>query len=188
VRLGLFGGTFDPPHVGHLLAAIDACDHLALDRLLWVPAAQNPLKDTGPVAAAADRVAMVRAAVTADPRFAVETAEVERGGVSFAIDTVQAVQARHPGAALFLLVGEDVVPTLPQWRAVEALHAAATVAVLTRGSADAAPLPAGAVRVPTRRVDVSATEVRARVRAGRGIHGFVPDAVAAHIAAARLYL
>jgi nicotinate-nucleotide adenylyltransferase len=181
VRLGLFGGTFDPPHHGHLLAASDAVDALGLDRVLFIPNAVQPLKAaTGPVASPAQRLAMTRLLVGADPRFVVDPIEVDRGGLSYMIETVCAIAAREPGAALFLLLGADAAATLPQWREPDRLASLAEVVVLTRaGSAD--PPPSRLRRVATRRVDISSTEIRSRVAAGLPLTGFVPDAVAAYV-------
>jgi nicotinate-nucleotide adenylyltransferase len=181
VRLGILGGTFDPPHHGHLLAASDAVDALGLDRVLFIPNAVQPLKaGVAPAAPAAHRLAMTQLLVAADPRFAVDPIEVERGGLSFMVETVQAIATRTPGAALFLLLGADAAATLPRWREPDRLASLAQVVVLTRaGTADAP--PAGLRQLATRRVDISSTEIRARVRAGLPLTGFVPDAVAAYV-------
>ncbi|MBI1810035.1 MAG: nicotinate (nicotinamide) nucleotide adenylyltransferase, partial [Gemmatimonadetes bacterium] len=181
------GGTFDPPHLGHLLAASDAYEGLALDRLYFVPAAQQPLKAGLVMAAAHHRAAMVERLVAGDPRFAVDAIEIERGGLSYTVDTLRALRSRWTGdVALFLLLGRDVVASLPKWREPEEVAALAQIVVLTRVG-DSAELPAGLRTLATRRVDVSSTEVRARVREGKSIRGFVPDAVADYIAAADLY-
>ncbi|MDQ6925190.1 MAG: nicotinate-nucleotide adenylyltransferase [Candidatus Eremiobacteraeota bacterium] len=194
-RVGVFGGSFDPPHMGHLLVASDAVDALALDRVLFVPTATQPLKHRGRAAApAAARVAMVRALVGDDARFAVEPLEIERGGLSYTVDTLDMLVARAPGAQWFLLVGTDVLSTFDRWRDPLRVRALATLVVLARevDGTDARAIPArfpGGLPqlLPTRRIDLSSTEVRARVGAGRSIHGFVPDAVAAIIREARLY-
>jgi nicotinate-nucleotide adenylyltransferase len=188
VKLGILGGTFDPPHVGHVLAAVDAFEALELDRMLWVPAGTNPLKAGGPASEAGHRLAMVQLTVAGDRRFATDPMEIERAGLSYTVDTLREFAARWPGAELILLVGEDVLASFEQWREPREILRLARLAVLTRaGEAPPATLPAGAVALRTRRVDVSATEVRARVRAGRSIRGFVPDAVAEYVAAHRLY-
>jgi nicotinate-nucleotide adenylyltransferase len=185
VRLGLFGGTFDPPHIGHTLVASDACDRLALDTLVFVPNAVQPLKTGRPAASAADRLEMVRLACQGDARFDVDAIEVDRGGLSFTVDTLRAYRDRYPEAALFLLVGEDAAETLPSWRDPAVILELAELIVLTRGDgANGSP----GRRLPTRRIDISATEIRDRVRAGRSIHGFVRDSVAGYIEEHKLYL
>lgn len=194
MRVGIFGGSFDPPHVGHLLVAMDAREALGLDRLLVVPAATQPLKG-GAATSAAHRLAMCRLTFDGLPGIAVDAVEVDRGGLSFMVDTVAALRGRWPAAELHLLVGEDVVPTLPRWREPDRLLAEVRLVVLHRaavapgGMEAMPPAPAGgAQRLATRRVDVSATEVRARVQAGRPIRGFVTDDVAAYITRHGLYL
>ena len=187
MRVGIFGGTFDPPHLGHWLACVDAAEALSLDLVAWVPAAQQPLK-AGAVAVtdAAHRLAMATIMVQGDDRFTVDAVELERGGLSFTVETLRTYRTRHPGAALFLLLGRDAAALLPNWREPEAVRELAEVVVLTRGG-EAVELPDGVRAIATRRVDISATEIRARVAAGRSIRGFVPDAVAAYIAAHGLY-
>ena len=197
MRIGILGGSFDPPHVGHLLVAQDALDELALDRLLIVPAAQQPLKGAGQTPAA-HRLAMLHACFSGIPGIEVDPIEIERGGLSFMVDTVESLRRRWPSATLHLLVGDDVVPTLPRWRDVTRLLSLVQLVVLHRAdrghdlTALAFPLEsvgAGtARRLATRRVDLSSTEIRARVRDGRSIRGFVPDAVETYIATTGLYL
>ncbi len=192
MRLALFGGTFDPPHVGHLLAASDAFEALGLDLLVLVPAARQPLKSGAVMTAPAHRLAMTRLLAEGDGRFEVDPIEIERDGLSFTVDTVAEYARRHPDAKRFLLLGEDAVSLFGKWRQPERVAALAQVAVLTRGGSDDGSVPdvvggRPALRLPTRRVDVSATEVRERVRRGLSTHGFVTDAVARYIEAHRLY-
>ena len=188
MRLGVYGGSFDPPHVGHLLVASDAVELLGLDRVVWIPTAVQPLKAAAPPAPAPVRLSMVRAAVAGDPRFEASSIEIDRGGLSYTVDTLTALAAQHAGAQRFLLIGADSLATFARWRDPDRIMELAQVAVLQRAT-DAAPvpLPAGMRAVTTRRVDVSSTEVRERVRAGKSIHGFVPDAVARIIERAGLY-
>jgi nicotinate-nucleotide adenylyltransferase len=191
VRLGLFGGTFDPPHVGHLLAASDAHEALGLDRLLFVPAGMQPFKSGQVVASGEQRLEMLRLMIGQDHRFAVESVEIERGGLSYTVDTVQALAGRERGATLFLLIGEDLAAQFGTWREPERIARMAEVVVLHRAGMPAAPgseQTARALRrIETRRVDVSSTEIRSRVAAGRPIRGFVTDAVARYIDATALY-
>ena len=206
MRVGLLGGTFDPPHVGHLLAAIDAYERLALDRLAFVPAATQPLKAGRPTAPASERLAMLRLLVGDDPRFSVDPVEIDREGLSYTVETLDAYARRHPGAELFFLAGADVLTSFARWREPARVLTLARLVLLMRAAADvpdafpavetesarlARAIGVASDRAPlvieTRRVDVSATEIRERVRMGKSIRGFVPDAVAAHIAAAGLY-
>lgn len=191
MRIGLLGGSFDPPHNGHLLAAGDAFDALSLDRLVFVPAATQPLKAGQTIASPAQRLAMVRALASGDARFDVSTIEIDRGGLSYTVDTLTALSDQWQHAELFWLVGADVVRSFAKWRDPERIARLATIVVLRRAGDDAVPdltaMPGAPRLLPSRRIDISSTEIRDRVRAGRSIRGFVPDAVAELIAAERLY-
>jgi nicotinate-nucleotide adenylyltransferase len=189
VRIGLLGGSFDPPHTGHLLAASDAFEALSLDRLVFIPAATQPLKAGQHVTPPADRFEMTRLLVGNDERFAVDPIEIERGGLSYTVDTLTALSARWVDADLFWLVGTDVTVTFAKWREPARIGELATLVVLQRAGEqpDLTAMPAGTRVLPTRRIDVSSTEIRQRVAAGRSIRGFVPDSVAEFIAAQRLY-
>lgn len=190
VRLGILGGTFDPPHVGHLLAASDAVEALALDRLLFVPAAVQPFKARRVTAPPAARLRMLELMVGDDPRFAVDPIEIDRSGLSYTVETLAALAAREPGARRFLLIGEDLASQIASWREPRRIAELAEIVVLARGDGGDARASADGLRmtrIDTRRVDVSSTEIRERVRAGRPIRGFVTDAVAAYIAETGLY-
>lgn len=187
-RIGVFGGTFDPPHLGHLVVASDACRALGLDRVVWVPSAVPPHKRDTVQAPAEARLEMVRAAVDGDPRFEACDIELRRPGPSYTVDTLRELAALHPGAELVLLIGADNLREIPTWRDPEGILALARVAVLSRDGAGVppdAPIPATAVRVT--RVDVSATEVRRRAAAGETIRYLVPDAVRALVERRGLY-
>jgi nicotinate-nucleotide adenylyltransferase len=211
VRIGLFGGTFDPPHVGHLLAASDAFDALALDRLVFIPNAVQPLKETHH-ASSRQRLEMVRALIGDDRRFDVDPIEIERTGLSYTVDTLAAYAERYPHAERFLLVGADVLASFAKWREPARVRELAELVVLQRGEGGVTlegpreaeralrkaaarssreSVAVAALQPPrfleTRRIDVSSTEIRERVRSGKSIHGFVPDAVAAYVVAAALY-
>ena len=186
MRLGIFGGSFDPPHVGHLLVVADALEKLELDRVVFVPAGIQPLKAGQPVADPSHRLAMVRLLAGDDPRFAVDSIEIDREGLSYTVETLAAFAERHPQSERFFLVGTDVLASFRHWREPDRVVRLATLAVMERDG-EAAQLPDGAVRIATRRVDVSSTEIRERVRRGRTIRGFVPEAVEAYIVSERLY-
>lgn len=192
MRLAIFGGSFDPPHVGHLLAAGDACDQLDLGRIVFIPAATQPLKVGQAGATAEQRLAMVRLLAASDPRFEVSAFEVEQGGLSFTVNTLAHFARLHPADDLYLLLGADVLESFGQWREPGRILQLARVVLLERQRNDSVPLPedlewANVLRLPTRRVDVSSTEIRERVRQGKPIRGFVTDDVAAYIARAGLY-
>ena len=186
MRLGIYGGAFDPPHLGHLVAASDACEALGLHRLLWIPSAVHPLKAVR--TAAGVRLEMVRAAVAGDGRFAADDLELRRTGPSYTVDTLRELRAREPDAALFFLTGADNLADLPRWREPDEIARLATLAVVSRaGDSLPADAPYPAVAVKVTRVDVSSTEIRRRVAAGQSIRYLVPDAVRAVIERERLY-
>jgi nicotinate-nucleotide adenylyltransferase len=194
VRLGIFGGSFDPPHVGHLLAAVDAFEALELDKLVFVPAAVQPLKSDLAATAAHHRLAMVRLLVGADERFAVDAVEIERAGLSYTVDTLETFAQRFPHAERFFLVGEDAMAAFGKWKNPQQILKLARVAILRRpregesaASERSSDQSDGTITLETRLVDVSSTEIRERVRAGKSIRGFVPESVAAFIETERLY-
>ena len=191
MRIGVFGGTFDPPHVGHLLLAADAREALQLDRLIFIPAGTQPFKlGTPPVASGQDRLEMVRLAVADDANYAVDDAELNRRGLSYTVDTLEHLAERFKGAQLFLLMGQDALAGFPQWRNPVRIRELATLAAMERSGT---PGPRsevaaeGVVTVSTRWVDVSSTEIRERRRAKKSIKGFVPESVERFIEARGLY-
>lgn len=186
MRLGVLGGTFDPPHVGHLLAASDAFEALALDRLLFIPAAAHPFKGDSVGATPQQRLQMLALLIANDGRFGIDTIEIERPGLSYTVDTLTDLARRYPDAQRFFLIGEDLVDQVATWRAPERLPELAEIVVLARGVTPVT-APTHFRRLATRRVDVSSTEIRARARADLSLHGFVPDPVAAYIRDAGLY-
>jgi len=191
VRVGVFGGTFDPPHIGHLLLASDARDALRLDKLIFIPAGAQPFKvDTPPIASPQDRVEMVRLAVASDANYAVDDAEISRKGLSYTVDTLEYLAERYAGSELFLLLGQDSLGGFPQWRNPGRIQELATLALMMRSGAPDVGDWRNAERVvvvSARRVDVSSTEVRERLRAGKSIKGFVPEGVEKFIEARGLY-
>ena len=192
----MFGGSFDPPHIGHLIVAEAFVEALFLHRVVFVPARHSPLRAVAPSAPPDVRLRMVRAAVRANARFAVDAIEIERGGVSYTVDTLRALSRRQPGTRLVLGLGADQWASFGRWRGSGEIAALAEIAVVTRGgdrpgvdgarSADIPHLPFTEVRIP--RVDVSSTLVRRRIREGRSVRYLVPDGVRRIIEAEGLYL
>jgi len=190
VRLGVLGGTFDPPHVGHLLAASDASEALALDKLLFVPARVPPYKSRTVQASPEQRLEMLALTLGTDPRFEASRLELDRDGLSFTVNTLEALSRETPEVSLFMLIGEDLATQIASWRDAARIADLATIVVLARAtlatpSSLESALPM--TRLASRRIELSSTEIRERVKAGRSIHGFVTDAVAAFIGAAGLY-
>jgi nicotinate-nucleotide adenylyltransferase len=183
-KIAIYGGTFDPIHHAHLILARDALETLDLNEVIFVPAAISPLKKTAPVASGELRLAMVKAAIEGDAIFSVDDCELRRPPPSYTIDTVEEVLRRNPGAAIYCLIGEDNVEGLKKWRRFADLERIVEFTVLDRSGAPAA----HSYRVIHRKIDISATEIRTRVAAGRGIRYFVPPAVEAIIRREKLYL
>lgn len=196
MRIGIFGGSFDPPHVGHLLAAIDATEQLELDTLIWVPAAQQPHR-TEHYAGPETRLAMVEAAIAGHSKFKASRAEIDRKGLSFTVDTVETLAHDYPDAEIFLLVGKDAWDNFYTWHEPDRIRKAAQVVVLARNvgknsgsdavSSGSEVSPAPDHMLETRLVEVSSTEVRDRIRNNRPITGFVTDAVVTLIESEGLY-
>lgn len=186
--VGLFGGSFDPVHHGHLIVAAAAAEELGLDQLRFVPTSMQPLKPTGHHASAVDRTAMLELAVAGRAGFAVERVEIERGGPSYTVETLRLLRAREPGTEFVVLLGADAAAGLSRWREPAALPTLARVAVFARGEAAPAGGPGIWRTVAVPAIGISATEVRERVRSGRPVRYWVPDSVADYIAKHRLYL
>ena len=199
-RIGLFGGTFDPPHLGHLALAEWARDRLALDRVLFMPAGVPPHKRGRALTGAAHRVAMARLAVRGHSAFAVSTLEARRRGPSFTVDTLRALKAAHPGARLYLLMGADSLDDFASWHEPGEIARLATLVVAARPGAGepGARRPRGGrragpgatariVRLRNPGIELSSSALRALAHAGRSLSYLVPDAVAAYIARHRLY-
>jgi nicotinate-nucleotide adenylyltransferase len=182
-KLGIFGGTFDPIHHGHLILARDAVETLQLDRVIFIPAALSPHKLEEQPTPPAVRLEMLRAAIEGDPTFAVDAMELERPPPSYAIDTVETLRQRESGAELFFLVGEDNVAQLSTWHRFPELAKLVQFVVLDRSGLNTAH------RYPAirRHLDISATDIRKRVATGRSIRYLVPPAVAAIIHERQLY-
>jgi nicotinate-nucleotide adenylyltransferase len=199
MRTALYGGSFDPIHHGHLILAREAMEQLALDRVIFIPAAQSPFKLDRAPAPAAVRLAMVRAAIAGETRFECDASEIGREGPSFTVDTVEAWKQKASGDELFYFIGEDHLLELPKWRRFEELREMVKFIVFARLNAPPGPdfvsiilgrEPSGSSRfspVIQRRVDISATDIRKRIAEGRSIRYLVPEAVREIIETHRLY-
>ncbi len=193
VRLGLLGGTFDPPHLGHLALARAARDQLALDELRWVPAGEPWQKAMRTLAPAADRLAMVHALVAGEPRMRVDDVEIRRAGPSYTVDTVLALRREHPDAEWVLVVGQDQYARLHTWHRWRELLAAVTLAVAAReGAPPLAPaelhgMPHRMTVIDLPPVAVSSTAVRDAAARGDDLRAQVGPAVAAYIERHALY-
>jgi nicotinate-nucleotide adenylyltransferase len=189
-RIGLFGGSFNPVHFGHLLMAKAAVEELGLTRLFFIPAAQSPFKPDMPVAAASERLRLLRLALAGQTQFSVDDQEVTRGGPSYSIDTVREYASRFPQAELWYVIGGDHARLLPKWRAADELATRVRFAVVPRPGQAREPLPAPFQGQFLRGwpLDISASQIRERVRAGESLDWLVPGTVAEAIRNNGLYL
>jgi nicotinate-nucleotide adenylyltransferase len=188
VNTGIFGGTFDPPHVGHLIVAQDAALALGLDRILFVPAAVPPHKSDRELTPAALRLSMLELAIEGNDCFLTEPLELHRAGPSFTVDTLRELHYREPATAWTLLVGADQYTEFSSWREPATIRGLARIGVLSRAGSKAVRETDGVRAIDVTRIDISSSAVRARVAAGRPIRYMVPPAVEQFIADRRLYV
>jgi len=181
-KIGIYGGTFDPIHHGHLILAREAREMLGLEKVVFVPAPVSPLKDS-PVASAAIRLSMLQAAIEGEVGFAVDDCELQRPPPSYTIDTIEEIRRREGDVEIYNLIGEDNVAALGKWHRFAELEKLVRFVVLDR-TARGTNHPYAAVH---RRIDISATEIRKRVASGRSIRYFVPRAVEEIIRRQKLY-
>jgi nicotinate-nucleotide adenylyltransferase len=174
-RVGIFGGTFDPVHFGHLILAEAALEELDLDRIIFVPAGLSPFKtQRPPMASAALRLEMLRAAVAGESRFEIDDRELRREGPSYTIDSVTEMFGDHPGVRFIYLIGTDNLHDLDRWHRFGELRNLVDFAILDREGSYTLPPDLPVVR---RRIDLSSTEIRSRLSAGLSIRFMVPEAV-----------
>ncbi len=188
-RIGVFGGTFDPPHLGHLVTAVNVAHELDLDRVLMV-VANEPWQKVGErgISSAAIRLAMVRAATAADDVVEASDLELVRGGPSYSVDTLEHLAGLDPAGERFLVVGSDAASGLDTWERADELSGLATIVVVERpGSTTRVPEGFEVVHVEVPRLEVSSTDLRERVRTGRPLRHLVPDGVVSLIREHGLY-
>lgn len=188
LRVGLFGGCFNPVHLGHVEVARAALAHLALDRVVFIPSGHPPLKGNRGLAPGEHRLAMLELALAGEPRMAASALELGREGRSFTIDTVRALLDGLPaGTELFFLLGSDCLERLPHWKGIDDLHALVRFAVVQRAGAEQPVADPRLLALPCEPLGVSSTLVRGRLACGAGAEDLVPVAVAAYLAEHRPY-
>jgi nicotinate-nucleotide adenylyltransferase len=198
IRLGIYGGSFDPIHLGHLLLAETCREACELDRVLFLPCGKSPHKPLGAIATSNQRAEMLEFAVAGDPRFGVCRIELERSGPSYTVETLRQLHVEQPDSELFFLMGADSLADLPLWREPQAILELATIIAVNRGhrpppdwsslEGRLGPSVRDRVRLVTMpAIDLSATEIRERVRSGRSLRFRVPRAVEEYIRQNELY-
>ena len=189
-RVGVFGGTFDPPHLGHSIVAAEVMEALRLDRLLWVPAAVPPHKQGRRVTSAEVRRRMVAAAVRDHPGFELCDLELQRDGVSYTVDTLRRLRSDHPAWSLYLIIGADLLEGFASWRDPDAIRRMARLVAISRGATATPPgsdVPGGVRTVRVTPVDISSSEIRRRVAGGMAVSTMVATQVLSIIESERLY-
>ncbi len=194
----LYGGSFDPPHLGHLAIARQVLERFAVNRLVFIPASHSPLKDNTPTASDDDRLEMLRLATEDEPRFAVSDLELRKGGISYTVDTLRAWRQREPGTDLIFIAGMDSLLTLHAWREpLEIVRLCQFVTFRRPGfplpSPEELKLPPDTARQLLAQVidgpllDISSSAIRIRAAGGESLSGLVPSPVAKYISANNLY-
>lgn len=187
MRIGIFGGTFDPPHIGHLILAAETRSQLNLDRLLWVLTSDPPHKQKQPITSLEIRLEMVRAAILDDPGFELSRAEIDRPGPHYAVDTLHLLANDFPGADLAYLIGGDSLRDLPTWYHPQELVDTCTIIGVMRRPGDAVDFEALEILLPGIKtklavvtaplLEVSASEIRSRIASGKPFRYYLPEAV-----------
>lgn len=191
MKIGFLGGSFDPVHFGHLIAAQDVLEQYRLDRLFLVPAAQAPLKPQDVQSSPEDRLSMLRAAVEWDHRLEISDHELRKGGISYTIDSVRHFRREFPGDQLYWIIGGDQLPLLHKWKEISELVKMVEFIFLERPRHPSKPheeIPGLVLhRCDGHLIEISSSELRQRVRAGLSLYYFCPQKVIAYIEAQGLY-
>jgi nicotinate-nucleotide adenylyltransferase len=185
MKIGVFGGTFNPPHLGHLIVAESASESLNLDKVLFIPCASPPHKSSILLADPGCRLEMVKLATSGNTHFEVSDVEIERGGRSYTVDTLRALTALFPHAELYLLIGIDNLLDLHTWKEPEEIFALSEVVAINRPGFDTADVRKDYLRRVTflryPSIDISSSEIRRKAKMGKSIKYLVPSAVESYI-------
>ncbi|MDD5348010.1 MAG: nicotinate-nucleotide adenylyltransferase [Candidatus Omnitrophica bacterium] len=194
MRLGILGGTFNPVHLGHLILAEEVREKKDLDRILFIPTFLPPHKTNGDIAAAGDRLQMVKAAIKGNRSFGVSDIEIRRKGPSYTIDTATALKKQYPEDELFFIIGSDLLNYLDEWKDLRQIAGIVSFIVATRPgypleniSRLVSSMKSGISTIPIRAVDISAFQIRECIRRGRSFRYLVPEAVFEYIEKKKLY-
>jgi nicotinate-nucleotide adenylyltransferase len=182
MKIAIYGGTFDPIHHGHLILAREARELFGFEKVIFIPAAASPLKDS-PAASGQQRLSMLRVAIEDEPGFELDDCELRRAAPSYTIETIEEIRSRQRDTQIYCLIGEDNVRTLQKWHRFDELRKAVQFVVLDRTGKT----PQHSYPVVHRKIDISATEIRKRVVSGQSIRYFVPQAVEQLIRREKIY-
>ena len=188
-KIGIFGGTFDPPHLGHLIIAQTAVEDLELDKVLFIPAASPPHKTDRLTAPASHRLAMLRLAIKGNKQFEATVLELQRGGISYTVDTLRSLNEHYPDAQLFLILGEDNYAEFRSWKAPGEIVGLASLVIYHRigyGTVRNSPYPVTELKGPI--LELSSTDIRKKVSRGQSVRYYVPKDVASYIKSKKLYI
>ncbi|MCX5708273.1 MAG: nicotinate-nucleotide adenylyltransferase [Candidatus Omnitrophica bacterium] len=188
MKIGILGGTFNPIHIGHLILAEEVREKLQLDKVIFVPAYIPPHKQNSDVAAADDRLCMVKAAIKGNDYFFASDIEIKRKGPSYTVDTVKAFNQKFPGDELYFITGSDLLKYLDEWKDFRELLRLVKFVVATRPGYPLENIPSYVRRVGIRAVDVSAFEIRQCIKESKSFRYLVPEAVFEYIYKKKLYL
>ncbi|HOW43106.1 MAG TPA: nicotinate-nucleotide adenylyltransferase [Candidatus Omnitrophota bacterium] len=188
MKTGILGGTFNPVHIGHLILAEEAREKLKLDRVIFVPTCIPPHKQNGDIAAAVDRYRMVKDAIRGNRHFCASDIEIRRRGRSYTIDTLRQLKKKYPRDEMYFITGSDLLRYLKEWKDLREVIRMVKFVVATRPGYPLAKIPAYIKTVQTRAVDVSAFEIRQRIKKGQSFRYLLPEAVYAYIIKRKLYV
>ncbi len=188
MKIGILGGTFNPIHIGHLILADEVREKLSLDKVIFVPTYIPPHKQNSEVAAADERLRMVKAAIKGNKFFKTSDIEIKRKGPSYTVDTVKAFNKKFPGDELYFITGSDLLKYLDEWKDFQELLGLMKFVVATRPGYPLEKIPSYVRRVSIRAVDVSAFEIRQCIKESKSFRYLVPEAVFEYINKKKLYL
>ena len=187
MKIGILGGTFNPIHLGHLILAEEIREKIGLDRVIFVPTYLPPHKDNSNIASAQMRLAMIKLAIVGNKNFAISDIEIKRGGRSYTIDTIKEFNQKYPGDELYFITGSDLLTYLEEWKDLNEIIKIVKFIVATRPGYPLEKIPAYISTVDIRAVDISAFEVRERIRENKSFRYLVPDVVFRYIIRKRIY-
>ncbi len=187
MKIGILGGTFNPIHIGHLILAEEAREKLGLDGIIFVPTYLPPHKDSSDIAAAEDRLTMVKMAVSGNPYFSVSELEIKRDGRSYTIDTIRQLKAKYPNDDLYFIIGSDLLTYLEEWKDLDEINKMVRFIVATRPGYALEKIPSRISTLPIRAVDISGFEIRKAIRENKSFRYLVPEAVFDYMNEHKLY-